>query len=123
MKQLFFSACVVVCGLLIACSPKGGKTTAATTTPSKTTVDPLEEEQLAAAKTKYPDATKEQFTKGTLIYYGEPCTRCHGAKTITNFSAEELPGIIEHMAKKAKISAEDKDAVLKYVMGVRLQAK
>jgi hypothetical protein len=118
MNKFFFSACALICALLIACSPKGGKTTAVTTP----AVDPMEA-QLAAAKTKYPDATTDQLKKGTLIYYGEACTRCHGAKEITNFSAEELPGIIDNMAHKAKISAEDKDAVLKYVMGVRLAAK
>ncbi len=117
MKKLFFSTCVVAI-LLIACSPKGGKTTAASTP----AVDPMEA-QLAAAKTKYPDATSDQLKKGTLVYYGEACTRCHSAKTITHFSAEELPGIIDNMARKAKISAEDKDAVLKYVMGVRLASK
>ena len=118
MKQIFFSTCIVACALLIACSPKGGKTTAVTAP----AVDPMEA-QLAAAKTKYPDATSDQLKKGTVVYYGEACTRCHSAKEITNFSAEELPGIIDHMAKKAKISAEDKDAVLKYVMGVRLASK
>jgi cytochrome c2 len=117
MKQFFFVS-IVVCALLIACSPKGGKTTAATIP----AVNPMEA-QLAAAKTKYPDATTDQLKKGTLVYYGEACTRCHNAKEITNFSAEELPGIIDNMARKAKISAEEKDAVLKYVMGVRLASK
>ena len=118
MKKIIYSAIALAIVLISACSPKGGKTTAATTP----AVDPMEA-QLIAAKTKYPDATTDQLKKGTIIYYGEPCTRCHSAKTITNFSADELPGIIDHMAKKAKISDEEKDAVLKYVMGVRLAAK
>jgi hypothetical protein len=122
MKKIFFSITAIACVLLVACSPKAGKTTATTVTPSKQVVDPMET-QLTAAKTKYPDATTDQLQKGSTLYFGEPCTRCHSAKTITDFSAEELPGIIEHMAKKARISAEEKDALLKYVMGVRLAAK
>jgi hypothetical protein len=122
MKKIFCFA-IIAMAVISACSPKGGKATATTTaTPSKATVDPMEA-QLAAAKTKYPDATIDQLKKGTIVYYGEACTRCHSAKEITNFSADELPGIIDHMAKKAKISAEEKDAVLKYVIGVRLASK
>lgn len=119
MKKVFFIGALVAVVIISACSPKGNK---ATTTTTSNNADAAAA-QLAAAKTKYPDATSEQMQKGTAVYFGDACTRCHGAKTITRFSAEELPGIIDDMARKAKISAEEKDAVLKYVMGVRLAAK
>ena len=118
MKKSTPLAFLYVTGLIIsACSPKT-TTAVATTTPVASTID-VSSVQVDAAKTKYPDATLDALKKGHDIYYGT-CTNCHGAKKISNFSEEELPGIINNMARKAKISAEEKDAVLKYVMGVKL---
>ena len=104
-------------GLIIsACSPKTNAAVA--TTPVVSTTD-VSSAQVDAAKVKFPDATMDALKKGHDIYYGT-CTNCHGAKKITNFSEDELPGIINRMSRKAKISDEEKDAVLKYVMGVKL---
>ena len=116
MKKTTFFAAIYIGTIISACSPK--TTTAAATTPTTPSTD-VSNAQVEAAKIKFPDATIETLRKGCDLYYGT-CTNCHGAKKITNFSEEELPGIIDHMAKKAKISAEEKDAVLKYVMGVKL---
>ena len=120
MKNIIFFASIFTVTVVAACSPKTAPAVAYTPTAPAPDINVL---QLEAAKTKYPDATAEALKKGNEIYFGQPCTGCHSAKKITNFSAEELPGIIDHMAKKAKISDEEKDAVLKYVMGVRLAAK
>ena len=118
MKRLTPLTVLYAIGMVIsACSPKT-TTAVATTTPVVSSTD-VSSAQVDAAKTKFPDATMDVLKKGHDLYYGT-CTNCHGAKKITNFSEEELPGIIDHMAKKAKISAEEKDAVLKYVMGVKL---
>lgn len=102
---------------ITACNPK--TTTAVAARPTVTSAD-VNSAQVEAAKIKYPDATIDALKKGYDVYYGDACTRCHGAKKITNFGEDELPSIIENMARKAKISAEEKDAVLKYVMGVKL---
>ncbi|MFI5142090.1 MAG: hypothetical protein ACHQII_07015 [Bacteroidia bacterium] len=99
-----------------ACSPK--TTTAVAYNP--TLLPDVSDAQVEAAKTKYPDATMDVLQKGHDVYYGAPCTGCHGVKRIINFSQEELPGIIKRMARKAGISDEEKDAVLKYVIGVKL---
>jgi len=120
MKKIVCFAWVITVVLISACSPKMAPALASTPTAPAPDVNAL---QLEAAKTKYPDVTADALKKGHDIYFGAPCTGCHDAKKITDFSADELPGIIESMSRKAKISAEEKDAVLKYVMGVRLAAK
>ncbi len=120
MKKIVCFTCLMAVVIVSACSPKTAPAVASTPTAPTPDINAL---QLEAAKTKYPDATAEALKKGNDIYFGETCTRCHGAKKITNFSADELPGIIENMAHKARISAEEKDALLKYVMAVRLVAK
>ncbi|HXU28774.1 MAG TPA: hypothetical protein VN698_16210 [Bacteroidia bacterium] len=115
MKKIFFLAALYFGVIISSCSPKTTNATAVNPAPS----NEVSNAQVDAAKTKFPDATMDALKKGHDIYYGT-CTNCHGAKRITNFSEEELPGIIDNMARKAKISAEEKDAVLKYVMGVKL---
>jgi cytochrome c5 len=118
MKRLRLLTGLYAIGIVIsACSPK--VTAAVTTTTPVVSSTDVSSAQVDAAKTKYPDATIDALKKGQDIYYGT-CTNCHGAKKITNFSEEELPEIIDNMARKAKISAEEKDAVLKYVIGVKL---
>ncbi|MGZ3862605.1 MAG: hypothetical protein ACXVPN_02170 [Bacteroidia bacterium] len=80
------------------------------------------EANLAAAKTKFPDVTMETIKSGHSVYYGA-CTRCHNPKEITRFSEKEWVGIMDEMAKKAELKPEEKDAVWKYVMSVKLAAK
>ncbi|MEO8762252.1 MAG: hypothetical protein ABI388_11960 [Bacteroidia bacterium] len=122
MKKIICLAVASAIVIISACSPKANKAVAATTpaTPPSSSVTVA---QVDAAKTKYPDATLDALKQGYDVYHGAACTSCHGAKKISNFSAEELPGIIDEMAHKAKISPAEKDAVLKYVMGVRLAIK
>ncbi|HKC69100.1 MAG TPA: hypothetical protein VKG26_12770 [Bacteroidia bacterium] len=126
MKKIIPFAALYVSILVSACSPKTttalATTTNTTTAPAAPTTD-VTSIQVDAAKKKYPDATTASLQKGHDVYYGASCTGCHGAKKITNFSEDDLPGIINRMARKAQISDEEKDAVLKYVMGVKLAAK
>ncbi len=120
MKKIFCFAIGLGVVVICACSPKNASAVASTVPAPKSDISTA---QVDAAKTKYPDAALDALQKGHDIYFGGPCTLCHGPKTITDFSPEELPGIIDHMARKAKISDEEKSAVVKYVMGVRLAAK
>src|SRR5688572_3091555 len=95
---------IVIAGIVVflaACTAKK-KATTVDTTPT--------EAQLAVAKTKYPQASMELLNKGHNIYYGS-CTNCHGPKDIARRSEEEWPKIIDRMAPRAKLTAEEKDAV------------
>lgn len=131
MKRIICFSMVSAVVIIAACSPKTHTAAVATTStgtsapigPAPAPTTDISAAQVDAAKTKYPDATMDALKRGHDIYFGATCTRCHGAKKITNFSADELPDIIENMARKARISPEEKDAVLKYVIGVNLAAK
>lgn len=114
MKQqaiLIFSV-LGICGLTL-CSPK--------TTVSKTSSAPGDFE-LTTGKTKFPDLTLAELTKGYSIYNGA-CTNCHSAKNINERSEEKWVSILDAMAPKAKLSNEDKDAVWKYIITTKLSAK
>ena len=82
------------------------------------------EAQLIAAKTKFPDVTMEILKKGNTIFHGV-CTNCHGAKDkdIAMHTEQELSGVLDKMAPKAELSAEQKDNVWKYIMSVKLASK
>lgn len=74
--------------------------------------------QLSAIKQKYPDVSMDKLNNGYGIFTGE-CTKCHKPKNLYKRKAEEIPDIIDRMAKKAKITDEQKDAVLKYALSVK----
>lgn len=107
---------LIVFSILAGCKSKKN-TTETTSEPNDNAM------QLAAARTKFPNATEPEMKKGKEVYFGTSCTSCHGAKAITNVPAEEWPSIIDRMAIKAKITEEEKDAVLKYVTGVKGAAR
>jgi hypothetical protein len=96
-----------------ACTSKSKMAKTSSTEPGET--------QLTAAKTKFPSVTMEELKKGHTIYYSS-CTNCHGAKNISDRSEEQWVNVLDKMAPKAKLSAEEKDAVWKYVMSVKLSA-
>ena len=108
------SIILIAFSVLISCKSKKNATVTSNTNPT--------EEHLTAAKKKYPDADMATLNQGHNLYYGAACTRCHPANDLNFQPIDGLPGIIERMAKKAKITPEEKDAVLKYVMGVKLAA-
>ena len=114
---------------LFACTPKTSKSTAATSpAPAPATVsgpasstEPTEA-NVTSAKAKFPDVTLDVLKKGHSLYYGA-CTRCHGAKNIVKRDEKEWVGILDDMAPKAHLTAEEKDAVWKYIMSVKLAVK
>jgi cytochrome c1 len=76
------------------------------------------EEELTAIKARFPDATLSVLTEGHSIYTGT-CTNCHGAKSIYRISEDRWQPIIDDMAKKAKITDTQKDALTKYVFAIK----
>lgn len=86
-----------------------------TTTSSKESVT---DAQLEAVKIRFPDATKAELEKGYAVFTG-PCTKCHRAKDITGYPESKLLDIVDAMAKKAKITPEEKQALIRFAVGVR----
>lgn len=74
--------------------------------------------QLAAVTARFPDATRAELEKGHSVYTGA-CTKCHGAKDVTGYTEPRLLEIVDVMAKKAKISPEEKQALVRFAVGVR----
>lgn len=122
MKKLFLLGAAAI--LVFACTPKAGKGTgaSATTAVSPATKNAPTEANLTAVKTKYPDATMDQLNLGHSLYYGA-CTKCHNPKNPNRWDEKEWVGILNEMAGKAKLSDAEKDAVWKYVMGIKLASK
>ncbi len=77
------------------------------------------EVELTAGKTKFSDLTIDNLVKGHSIYYGA-CLRCHEAKNINDYGLDEFSDILNNMARKAKLTPEEKDAVLRYAVSIKL---
>jgi len=76
------------------------------------------EAELAAIKAKYPDVTAQTLTKGHSIYIGA-CTNCHGQKNIFKRSEASWMHEIDDMSPKAHLTAEEKDALTKYILAMK----
>ncbi len=114
MKNILSIAVAIVL-ITVACKTKK-------VTSTSTTTDSSIDEQLTAVQTRFPDATKEELQKGHSIYTGS-CTKCHRAKSVTGYTEPKLLEIVDVMARKAKLSAEEKQALIRFAVGVRATSK
>lgn len=76
-------------------------------------------EELSAIQDQYKDLTLDKLKQGHQIYSVGACVNCHRAKSIYYYNETEWKGIMDDMAKKARLSDEQKDAVYKYVLAVK----
>ena len=71
--------------------------------------------------TKFPGLTVDDLNKGKAIF-NDKCTQCHDAKRPTSWTEAQWRKIVPVMAAKAKehgkrvVSAEEQEAILKYVL-------
>lgn len=100
--------------ILTACGSSKKSSTPSAAAPSIVPGDA----QLTAIKAKYPDATAEQLKEGYSIYTGA-CTNCHGQKNIFKRSEASWLHEIDDMSPKAKLTAEQKDALTKYILAMK----
>ena len=75
-------------------------------------------EELTAIQSTHKDVTMKSLTEGYALYTSV-CTDCHASKPIYPIPEANWPGIIDDMAEKARITAEQKDALTKYVMAIK----
>lgn len=125
MKKLILFGAVII--LTFACTPKASKSTASSTAAGHAPNAPSakngpNEENLTAAKTKFADVTMDQLSKGHSIYFGA-CTKCHGSKNIARRDEKEWTEVLNEMAPKAHLEADEKEAVWRYIMSVKLASK
>ncbi|MFL5764684.1 MAG: hypothetical protein ACJ77K_12135 [Bacteroidia bacterium] len=110
MKKATFVILIFVAAMA-ACKTK--KETAGTASKEHVT-----DAQLTAVQSRFPDATKAELEKGYAVYTG-PCTRCHGTKDINGYTEPRLLEIVDVMAKKAQITPEEKQALIRFAVGER----
>lgn len=71
-------------------------------------LNPKDTAAVEAAFSKYEDSNGKAIFK-------EKCARCHRYRLPETRTAEKWPGIIDRMAKKAKLNEDQKAAVLAFV--------
>ena len=72
------------------------------------------------ASTRWPGVTASALSAGRDLFLAK-CDGCHAYPDLTAISEERWPGILEKMGKKSELSAEERDAVLHYVLASRSQ--
>jgi hypothetical protein len=102
-------AVVLLCALggLTGCYPKAGPPPAA-----------LSESSVASASTRWPGATAGALAAGRDLFLAK-CDGCHNYPDLTAIAEEQWPGILDRMAKKSHLDAEERDEVLHYVLAAR----
>jgi cytochrome c5 len=87
-----------------------------TTAKAETKAEPKNE--LAIAQKRWPGTTTEDLAQGKQIN-DTKCTTCHGAKKIETRSEESWKHAIDAMAPKAKLTADEKDKLTRYILAYR----
>lgn len=87
----------------------------ATTTPDGKTAGEL---QMEIATTRWPGTITDELKEGQTIYTTK-CNRCHKVFDISEFSEKKWLHEIDDMSPKAKLSAEEKLKLTKYILSYR----
>lgn len=84
----------------------------------KTGINPPGDPELAAIQSTYKEVTMQTLQDGYKLYTGD-CTKCHMAFSIYRIEEQHWKGLIDDMARRAEMTASQKDAVYKYVLAVK----
>lgn len=105
---------------LMYCKP-AKKSTATETTPAVATAPaakPEGELQMEIANTRWPGTKAEELKEGQVIYTTR-CTACHKAYDIPRFNEYKWLHEIDDMSPKARLTAEEKLKLTKYILSYR----
>ena len=81
---------------------------------------PPNEAALKIIQKNNSNASMELLNHGYKLYTVGACIHCHEARDINDFNNLQWGKIIDDMAIKANISIEEKNAVLNYVVSVKI---
>ena len=81
---------------------------------------PPNEAALLIIQKSNSNASMELLNHGYKLYTAGACIHCHEARDINDFNNLQWGKIIDDMAIKANISIEEKNAVLNYVVSVKI---
>lgn len=108
MRRLILPTAILFLAVWMACSPRTTPTvTTAPVAPAPETIENVKE----AAADKEIEAT---LAAGKVIYTGK-CTRCHTAKPVDNWTADEWKPILKSMVRKTKLDSIETAQVTAYV--------
>jgi hypothetical protein len=104
----FTSVALFAIGILgSGCYPKAGPAPAA-----------LSADSVARASTRWPGVTASSLSAGRDHFVAK-CNGCHDYPDLAAIPDGRWPDIVERMAKKAQLGAEERDAVLHFVLAAR----
>lgn len=81
---------------------------------------PPNEAALTIIQKSNSNASMELLNQGYKLYTAGACIHCHEARDINNFNNSQWGKIIDDMAIKANITIEEKNAVLNYIVSVKI---
>ena len=103
MKKIFII--VIIASVAFACSRKTASTAKSDIIISN---KPVEKKESRVAEVNV------EANAGKTIYTTR-CTRCHGAKPLANYTAQQWKNILKSMAPKAGLTASETDQVKDFV--------
>lgn len=120
MKQLKLAAAAVLLISLTYCKSKqkAVEPTPAPATPPATASKSAGEIQMEIAQTRWPGTTAAELSEGQGIYVTR-CTSCHKAYNIPEFGEKKWLHEIDDMSPKAKLNADEKLKLTKYILSYR----
>ncbi len=78
----------------------------------------VSDKQLSLAQTRWPGTTPDEIKSGQNIFVTR-CTECHAAFEITKFGEKKWVHEIGEMSPKAKLTADEKLLLTKYILSYR----
>ena len=81
---------------------------------------PPNEAALTIIQKSNSNASMELLNQGYKLYTAGACIHCHEARDINDFNNLQWGHIIDDMAIKANITTEEKNAVLNYIVSVKI---
>ncbi|MBP7809367.1 MAG: hypothetical protein KA163_08745 [Bacteroidia bacterium] len=76
-------------------------------------------EELTAIQAQDKAVTLDKLKQGYILYAYSACIACHPAQNIYNYDEMKWQFIMSDMAYRAKLTPDQKDAVLKYVLAIK----
>ncbi len=90
--------------LIVACAPR-----------QEGPAPAVDAAMVARAQAQWPDADAAQLRRGHDLLFTS-CAECHARPGPTSAPAHEWPSIMKSMSRKAKLSADQHEAVLRYLI-------
>lgn len=81
---------------------------------------PPNEAALTIIQKSNSNASMELLNQGYKLYTVGACIHCHEARDINDFNNLQWGHIIDDMAIKANITTEEKNAILNYIVSVKI---